>query len=131
MIKPLKVTMYVYAIAGIVFGLAYIFASNQLSTILGHEAGSSVNALLVYLGASFLPACIFLLIVARDPLKNILWVKYAITFAVLMLASHLYALILGYMDFSQTGMIIGVAVHAVFATAFLAFYPWRASQRDK
>ena len=131
MIKPLKVTMYVYAIAGIVFGLAYIFASNQLSSLLGHEVGSSVNALLVYLGASFIPACIFLLIVARDPLKNILWVKYAIAFAVFMLAAHLYALVLGYMDFSQTGMIIGVAVHAVFAAAFLAFYPWHTVRSDE
>ena len=128
MIKPLKATMIIYAAAGIVYGLAYIFAPRQLSAMLGHEAGPSVNALLVYLGASFLPVCIFLIIAARDPLKNILWVKYAIVFAILMLAAHLYALILGYMDFSQVGMIIGIAVHAVFAVAFVTFYPWRAAR---
>jgi len=126
MIKPLKATMVVYAIAGIVYGLAYIFVPRQLSAMLGHEAGPSVNALLVYLGASFLPVCLFLIIAVRDTLKNILWVKCAILFTILMLAAHLYALILGYMDFSQVGMIIGIAVHAVFAVAFLAFYPWHA-----
>jgi len=68
MIKPLRATMIIYGVAGIIFGLAYIFAPHQLSDFLGHEAGSSVNALLVYLGASFLPACIFLIIAARDPL---------------------------------------------------------------
>ena len=128
MIKPLKVTMIVYAVLGIVFGLAYIFAPHQLSAMLGHEAGPSVNALLMYLGASFTPACIFLVIVARDPLKNILWVKYAIAFAILMSAAHLYSLILGYMNLSQPGVIMGIVVHAVFAVSFLTFYPWRSAR---
>ena len=131
MIKPLKVTMVVYAIAGILYGLAYIFAPRQLSAMLGHEAGPSVNALLVYLGASFLPVCIFLIIAARDPLKNILWVKCAIVFAILMSVAHVYSFMLGYMDFSQPGMAMGMIVHAVFAAAFLAFYPWRTSKRGE
>ena len=115
--------MIVYAVAGIVYGLAYIFASSQLSAMLGHEVGPSVNALLVYLGASFLPVCIFLMIATRDPLKNILWVKCAILFAILMLAAHIYSFILGYINFSQA--IMDIIIHAVFAAALLAFYPWR------
>ncbi len=123
--KALKVTMIVYAVIGILFGLAYIFIPRQLSAMLGFEEGpASVYALAVVLGASFVSACIFLIIAARDPLKHILWVKYAIVFAILMFAAELYSLIIGYIDFSQAGM--GIIIHAVFAVALLAFYPWRA-----
>jgi len=37
MIKPLKVTMIVYAIVGILFGLAYIFVPRQLGAMFGFE----------------------------------------------------------------------------------------------
>jgi len=127
MIKALKVTMIVYAVIGILFGLAYIFIPRQLGAMLGHEAGpASAAALGVVLGASFVAACIFLIIAARDPLKHILWVKYAIVFAILMLAAELYSFIIGYLDFSQA--VMGIIIHAVFAAALLAFYPWRAAR---
>ena len=125
MIKPLKVTMIVYAVIGILIGLAFIFVPRRLFTMFGHEAWpASVAALGAELGVSFVAACIFLIIAARDPLKHILWVKYAIVFAVLMFAAGLYSLILGYTDFSQAAM--GIIIQAVFAAALLAFYPWRA-----
>jgi len=127
MVKALKVTMIVYALIGILFGLAFIFVPRQLFAMFGHEAWpASVAALAAELGVSFVAACIFLIIAARDPLKHILWVKYVIVFAILMLAAQLYSLILGYIDFSQAG--IGLIIHAVFAAALLAFYPWRAAQ---
>ncbi len=127
MMKALKVTMIVYAVIGILFGLAYIFIPRQLGAMLGHEAGpASVAAQGVVLGASFVAAGIFLIIAARDPLKHILWVKYAIVFAILMLAAELYSFIIGYLDFSQA--VMGIIIHAVFAAALLAFYPWRAAR---
>ena len=127
MIKALKVTMIVYAVIGILFGLAYIFVPRQLGAMFGYEAGpASVSALAAALGVSFVSACIFLIIAARDPLKHILWVKYAIVFAILMFAAELYSLIIGYIDFSQAG--IGIIIHAVFAAALLAFYPWRVAK---
>ncbi|MFC1968988.1 hypothetical protein ACFLVF_00655 [Chloroflexota bacterium] len=131
MIKLLKVTMIVYAIIGILFGLAFVFIPRQLSTMLGYEMGvgpASALALAAELGVSFVAACIFLIIASRDPLKHILWVKYAIVFAILMLAAHLYSLILGHIDFSQAGT--GLVIHAVFAIALLVFYPWRAVKRS-
>jgi hypothetical protein len=127
MVKALKVTMIVYAVIGFLFGLAFIFVPRQLSAMLGHEAGAgpvSAPAMAVELGVSFIAACIFLIIAAGNPLKHILWVKYAIVFAILMLAGSLYSLILGHLDFSQAG--IGLIIHAVFAAALLTFYPWRS-----
>ena len=127
MIKPLKVTMIVYAVIGILFGLAYIFVPRQIGAMLGHEAGTaSVFAMAAVLGVSWISACIFLIIAAQDPLKHILWVKYVIVFAILSLAAELYSFILGYMEFSQ--VVVGIIIHAVFAAAFLVFYPWRVAR---
>ena len=127
MIKPLKVAMIVYAVIGILLGLAYIFVPRQIGAMLGHEMGTaSVFAMAAVLGVSWISACIFLIIAARDPLKHILWVKYVIVFAILSLAAELYSFILGYMEFSQ--VVIGIIIHAVFAAAFLAFYPWRVAR---
>ena len=127
MIKPLKVTMIVYAVAGLLFGLAYVFVSRQVFSMFGFEEGPAhVAAMAAALGVSWVAACIFLIIAARDPLKHILWVKYAIVFAILSFAAELSSVIRGYMDFGDRGAVMGVMTHAVFAIALLAFYPWRA-----
>ncbi len=127
MIKPLKVTMIAYAVIGILFGLAYIFVPRQLSAMFGWEALPALAAVLAAaLGASFVSACIFLIIAARDPLKHILWVKYAIVFAILMLAAELYSVIMGYLTLGQA--VTAIIIHAVFAAARLAFSPWRAAR---
>ena len=126
MIKELKVTMIVYAASGILFGMAFVFVPRQLGAMLGHESGPPyVAALTAELGVSFISACIFLIIVARDPIKHILWVKYAILFAILMLASSLYSFVMGNLTLNQAG--IGI-MHAVFAGALLAFYPWHGKR---
>ena len=125
MIKALRVTMIVYAVIGLLFGLAYIFIPHQLAAMAGFEEGPEhLAALAVGLGISFVAACIFIIIAARDPIKHILWVKYAIAFAFLMLAGELYSFFVGYINFSQA--VMGIILHAVFGVALLAFYPWRA-----
>jgi hypothetical protein len=127
MIKGLKVAMIVYAAIGILFGLGYIFIPEQLGTMFGYEEGPAyVAAFAATIGVCLISACVFLIIAARDPLRNILWVKYAILFAILSLAAELYSTIRGYIDFSQSGM--AIIIHAVFAVAFLALYPWRAAR---
>jgi hypothetical protein len=130
MTKALRVTMIVYAVIGILFGLAYILIPRQIGAFFGFEEGpESVAAMAAVLGVSWVSACIFIIIAARDPLKHILWVKYAIVFAILSSAAELYSLILGYIDFSQAGM--GIIMHAVFAAALLAFYPWRVAKESQ
>ena len=125
MVKALKVTMIVYAVIGLLFGLAYIFIPRQLGTMFGYEEGpASTAALAVGLGVSLVAACIFLIIAARDPLKHILFVKYAIVFSILMFAAELYSPIVGYVEFGQA--LMGIIIHAVFAAALLIFYPRKA-----
>ena len=127
MLKALKVTMIVYGALGILFGLAYIFIPLELGDMFGYEQGPEyVAAFLAVLGVSFIAPCVFLIAAARDPLRHIYWVKFAILFAILMAVIELYSFIRGYLDFSQAGM--GIILHAVFAVAFLVLYPWRAAR---
>jgi hypothetical protein len=129
MTKALKVTMIIYASTGILFGMAFIFVPRQLGAMLGHESGPAyVAALTAELGVSFISACIFLIIATRDPIKHILWVKYSILFAILMLASSLYSFVMGNLTLNQAG--IGI-IHAVFAGALLAFYPWHGLRTNE
>ena len=124
MIKALKVTMIVYAALGILCGLAFIFVPRQVGAIYGYEQGPAfVRGIIASLGISFISACIFLIIAARDPLKHILWVKYAIVGAILQLAGHIYSVILGHSNFRQVA--IDLILHPIFAVLLLVFYPRR------
>ncbi len=127
MIRALKVTMIVWGIIGILFGLAYIFAPQELGDMFGFEHGpASTLYLLGLLGVCLIGSSVFLIAAARDPLRHIYWVKFAILGCLLSLAIALYSLVQGFVTFSQVGM--DIIMFAVFAAAFLAFYPWRAAR---
>ena len=129
MIRALKVTMIVYGVVGILFGLAYILFPQQLREMFGYEQRPEyVLPVLASLGFCFIAAGVFLIAAARDPLRHIYWVKYAILFAILMVVADLYSVIQGYVDFGQA--VYGIIIHAIFAVALLAFYPWRAARSE-
>ncbi len=124
MIKALKVTMIVWGIIGILYGLAYVFIPNQYGDMFGFEKTPEyVLGLIASLGGCFIAVAVFIIAAARDPLRNISWVKFAILFSVLNLVTESYSVIRGYVDFAQAGM--GIILYAIFAAAFLVFYPWR------
>jgi hypothetical protein len=123
MIKTLRVTMIIYALIGIIVGLASIFGPSQFYALFGiEELPGSTAAQALLTGFCFVSFGIFLIVAARDPIKHILWVKYAIAFALLMLVGELYSLNVGYVNLTEA--LAGIIVHAVFAVALLAFYPW-------
>lgn len=125
MLKALKIVMIIWGAIGILFGLAFIFAPIQLGDMFGFEHGpASTLYLLGSLGVSIIAGSIFIIVAARDPIRHILWVKYAIVVSLLSLAIALYSLVQGFVTFSQVGM--DIIMFAVFAAAFLALYPWRA-----
>ena len=127
MIKALKVVMIVYAVIGILFGLAFIIIPDQMSDWFNVAVFVDFpKYILTLLAAQFLVMSVFLIIAARDPIKNILWVKFAIAHALVDALVALYALIRGYGDFSQVGL--ALIIHAVFAILLLVCYPWKASQ---
>ena len=126
MIKALKVTMIVYGVIGILFGLAYIFIPTQLGNMFGYEQGPVyIKYMLAGLGVCIIAPSVFLIAAARDPIRHIYWVKFAILWAILTIVIALYSTIRGYVGFDKTGM--EIIMNAIFLVAFLVFYPWRAT----
>lgn len=124
MLKALKVTMIIWGILGILFGLAYIFASREMGAMFGFEEGPAyVGYMLAGMGGGFISVSVFVIIASRDPLRHINWVKFAILWCILGVLVGLYSIIRGYVGFAEAGM--GIIIDGVFAVAFLAFYPWR------
>jgi len=129
MIRALKVVLIVYGAIGILWGLALILIPRELGDMLGYEHGPEyVVAFLASLGVCLIAPSVFLIAAARDPLRHISWVKFAILWAILIVVVELYSVIQGFVDFSQAGMTI--ILNAVFAVAFLVLYPYRAARGE-
>ena len=107
MTKALKITMATYGIGGTVVGLLYIFTPRE-----------DVRKVL---GASLLAVGIFVAIAARDPIRHILWVRFAILFALLFTAVSIYlgAVVRG--EFRS--VLDGISIHGTFAALLLILYP--------
>ncbi len=130
MIKALKVTMIVWGIVGILFGLVNIFIPTQLGEMFGYEKGPEhVYAAFASLGGCLIAVSVFVIAAARDPLRNISWVKFAILFSLLGLVTWLYSVIIGYIGFAAAGM--SIIIHAIYAAALLVFYPWRRASSSQ
>ena len=132
MIKALKVTLIVYGVLGILYGLAYILIPRELGEMFGYATEGVpiyMLAFLASLGVCIIAPSVFLIAAARDPLRQISWVKFAILWSVLGLLAELYSVIKGYIGFSQAAM--GIIIFAVFTVAFLVFYPWRAARSEQ
>ena len=126
MLKALKVTMIVWAVLHIVLGLAFIFVPQQLGEMFGYtaEGPEYMLSFLASLGVAMIAPAVFVIVAARDPVKHILWVKFAILCAALNLVIELYSVIQGYVTFGQAAM--SIILPAIFTAAFLIFYPWKA-----
>ena len=127
MIKGLRVAMIIWAAIAILVGLAYIFFPSQLGEMGGFEKGPAwVLYILALLGICYIAIGAFIIRAARDPLKNILWVQFAIAVAILIVVIDAYSIMRGLVTFNQEGG--PLIINAVFAVAFLALYPWRVAK---
>ena len=125
--KALKVVLIVYAVIGILLGLAFIIIPDQMSDWFNVAVFADFpKYILALLGAQFIVGSVFLIMATRDLVRNILWVKYAIAHAIVDALVAAYALIQDYGDFTSVGA--ALIIHAVFAVLLLVFYPWKASQ---
>jgi energy-converting hydrogenase Eha subunit C len=124
MIKGLTVVMIVWAVVGILFGLGFVFAPDQLCSMFGFERGPAyVPYFLALVGIAYIVAGAFVIIAARDPLRHIMWVQLAMVWSLLDAIAALYFIIRGNVNFSQAGMV--PIIDVIFVVAFLALYPWR------
>jgi hypothetical protein len=122
--------MSVYGIGGSLFGLFYLVFPEQASVMQSGEAASAyLIATKMTLGASLLAVGTFVAVAARDPIKNILWARFAIAFALSFLAVAVYSGTVLFTSFSQA--LVGVTIHGLFAALLIAFYPWGWQRRDR
>ena len=129
MIKALKVTMIVFGVVEICFGLGFLFFLPAMGSMLGFEqVPDYIQYMGALLGLTLIPISVFIIAAARDPLRHIYWVKFAICWEVLGVLAGLYSVIMGYVSFGQAGM--GTIWDAVVAAALLIFYPWRAAKQS-
>ncbi len=128
MIKGLKVAMIIWAAIAILVGLAYILFPRQLGEMGGFEKGPAwVLYILALLGICYIATGAFVIRAARDPLKHIMWVQFAIAVSILIVVVAAYSIGRGLVTFSQEAATL--IINAVFAVAFLALYPWRAAKQ--
>ena len=127
MIKALKIVLIIYAVLGILLGLLMTFTPEQLPGMGSYEKGSEyIFFFLAMLGITIVASSIFLIIASRDPLRNILWVQFALVITILMVAVSVYSIVMDYVSFGEAS--VGLIIDCIFAVAFLVLYPWRGTR---
>jgi hypothetical protein len=130
MIKGLKVTMIVLGVVEICFGLGFLFFMPAMGAMLGFEQGPDyIQYVGALLGVTLIVISIFIIAAAKDPLRHIYWVKFAIWWSVAGVLAALYSMIMGYVHFGQAGM--GTIWDAIVGAALLIFYPWRGAKESR
>jgi hypothetical protein len=123
MLKALKVIMIIFGAILILKGLQDVILPGMMVEALGlEEPPLYLYQLKTVIGASSIALGIWIIIAMRDLLRNIIWVKFAITRCVLGVAAYVYSIIMGYVGFGDVAMFL--ILTAVFAVLFLALYPW-------
>ncbi len=125
MIRALKVIMVILGLILVLEGLADIAMPAQRAQLMGPVENSRVvEFYLTVLGATWVAAGLWAVAAARDPLRHVSWIKFAITLLVLLSGALLYSAARGYVSFGQVAIEVGLDV--VLAAALFAFYPRRA-----
>lgn len=121
----LKVAMVFYGAIHLVQGFFLIIDPDGVVELSGFEGvADSERYFLALLGSAFIAAAVWFIISGLDPLQNITGVKFAILWSVILLVVQLYTINrVPAITFGDTW--IGITETAIFAVAFLVFYPYR------
>jgi hypothetical protein len=124
MIKGLRIATIVWAVPGIIFGLFYVISPEKFISSAGYATGSiAIPYFLTYLGVAYIAFCTCLIIAARDPLRNILWIQLAMVWSFLDVLVALSFYIRGDVSLSQAAW--AFVTDGIPFVALLVFYPWR------
>ena len=121
MIRALKVALVVFGVVMILMGLLLVIFPDKIAST--SDVTGYLRYTIVSLGACLLAAGGFPIAAARDPLRHINWVRFAIVWCILGAAVELYSVGRGDVTFGHAAALI--IMHAFFAVVFLALYPWR------
>jgi len=121
MIRALKVVLVVFGVVMILMGLLLVIFPDKVASM--SDVTGYIRYAIVSLGACLLAAGGFPIAAARDPLRHINWVKFAIVWCILGAAAELYSVGRSDITFGHAAALI--IMHVFFAVVFLALYPWR------
>lgn len=120
----LKVAMVLYGAIHLVQGFFLIIVPDRVVDLSGFGGVAGFEPyFLALLGSTFIAAAVWFIISGLDLLKNIAGVKFAIMWSVILLVVQLYTVANGTVTFGDTW--VGIVETAIFAVAFLVFYPYR------
>ena len=85
------------------------------------ECASRAQLPMEILGATWLVVGVWTLIASRDPLRHLNWVKFALSFPLVLLLALVGAALRGDVAFRQVA--IDIVFDALFVVSFIAFFP--------
>jgi FtsH-binding integral membrane protein len=123
----MKIALVVFGVIEIMLGLSLVIFPDQTANMVGFSKPSGyLIYTMVSLGMCLIAPSVYLIVVSRDPLRHINWVKFAILWCILGVVGGVYSIVMGAADFNQVGM--QIIMGAIFAVVFLALYPYRAAK---
>ena len=120
----LKIALVIYGAIYITQGIILLIAPQRIADLYGFGAvNDHMSYLMAITGSAFITAGVWFAMTFLDPIRNINSVRFAILWASLLFITPLYALWQGYVEVDHIWF--GVVLNAIFAIAFLVFYPRR------
>ena len=127
MIRALKVALVVFGVIEVVLGILLAAFPDQAASMSGvDEVSGYLKYTMASLGICLLIPSVFLILAARDPLRYINWVRFAIVWCIVGAIVGLASVAQGDVEFSDVAM--PIIVDAVFAVVFLVLYPYRTAK---
>jgi hypothetical protein len=124
MLRGLKVTMVVFGAVVCIEGILDIALPVQRAAGMGlDQCAAHAQLPMVVLGATWLVGGAWTIAAARDPLRHLNWVKFALTFPLVLLLALTGAALRGDVAFRQ--VVIDIAFDAFFVVLFIVFFPRR------
>ena len=130
MIRALKVVLVIFGVVEIILGLIMvIFPDYAADMVKASVLSGDLSYAMASLGICLIVPSIFLIMAARDPLKHISWVKFAIAWCGIGAIAGLYSVLRGDLPFGNAAT--QIIMDAVFAILFLILYPYRAAKSSQ
>ncbi len=125
MARGLKWAMILFGVVLVVEGVLDIVAPESRARQMGLGAAAAHAQLpMTILGATWVAAGLWVIVSARQPLRHINWVRFAITLPLLLLAALVCSWLRGTVAFQQVAA--DMAFDVLFVGVFLLLYPWRS-----
>ena len=130
MSRGLKMTMVLLGGVLCIEGTLDIALPAQRAAGMGlDKCASNAQLPMAILGATWIAAGAWTAAGARDPLRHLNWVKFALTLPLMLLVALVVEVLRG--DVTFQGVAVDAAFNALFVTLFIIFYPRGTTRSSK